>query len=190
MKPIILDRDGVINQESAEFVKSPEEWLPLKGSLVAIARLSQAGYDVIVLTNQSGIARGLFSADMLSQIHVRMIDYIHQAGGKISSIAFCPHGPDDQCDCRKPKAGLYSELIQQLGISFNGVYSVGDSLRDLKAAQEAGALPVLVLTGNGKKTAKQISKDPSLGLSNIPIFENLLSFSDWLLSQSDEHSSL
>ena len=89
-----------------------------------------------------------------------------------------------------PKAGLYSELIQQLGISFNGVYSVGDSLRDLQAAQEAGALPVLVLTGNGKKTAKQISKDPSLGLSNIPIFENLLSFSDWLFSQSDEHSSL
>jgi D-glycero-D-manno-heptose 1,7-bisphosphate phosphatase len=190
MKPIILDRDGVINQESAEFVKTPEEWLPLKGSLIAIARLSQAGYDVIVLTNQSGVARGFVSADMLSQIHVRMIDYIHQAGGKISSIAFCPHGPDDDCECRKPKTGLYSELVQQLGVSFNGVYSVGDSLRDLQAAQDAGALPILVLTGNGKKTAKEIAKDPSLGLSEIPVFKNLLGFSDWLLSQNVEHTNL
>ena len=184
MKSIILDRDGVINIESAEFIKSPEEWLPIKGSLEAIARLSQAGFGIIILTNQSGIGRGLFSADMLGQIHVRMIDYIHQAGGKVSCIAYCPHTPDSDCDCRKPKAGLYTEISQQLGISFSGIYSVGDSLRDLQAAQTAGAIPILVETGNGKQTAKQIAKDPTLGLSDTPVFENLLAFTNSFLAEN------
>lgn len=184
MKPIILDRDGVINVESPDFIKSPEEWKPLKGSLEAIARLSQAGYDVIVVTNQSGVGRGLFSADMLGQIHVRMIDYIHQAGGKISSIAFCPHVDADECNCRKPKSGLYDELAQGLGISFNGIYSIGDSLRDLQAAQLAGAVPVLVKTGNGKATLKQISSNEELGLKKALVFDNLLDFSDALLSDT------
>ncbi len=182
MKPIILDRDGVINVESSEFIKTPEEWQPIKGSLEAIARLSQAGFDVIVLTNQSGVARGLFSADMLQQIHVRMIDYIHQAGGKVSSIAFCPHGPDDDCDCRKPRAGLYTELAKKLGISFNGIYSVGDSLRDLQAAKAAGAVPILVETGNGKRTAKQLSKDKGSELHETPVYPNLLAFTEAILS--------
>lgn len=185
MKPIILDRDGVINEESPDFIKSPEEWVPLKGSLEAIARLTQAGYDVIIVTNQSGVGRGLFSADMLGQIHVRMIDYIQQAGGKISSIAFCPHTDTDNCECRKPKAGLYQQLAQGLGISFNGIYSVGDSLRDLQAALTAGAQPVLVKTGNGKTTLKQVEASPELGLSDIPVYDNLLSFTEDLLKQTD-----
>lgn len=184
MKPIILDRDGVINIESPEFIKTPDEWQPIKGSVEAIARLSQAGFAIIVLSNQSGIARGLFNADMLGQIHVRMIDFIHQAGGKISSVAFCPHGPEDNCDCRKPKAGLYTELAQQLGISFSGIYSIGDSLRDLQAAQNAGAIPILVETGNGKRTAKEIHKDPSLNLQDTPVFRDLSAFTDWLLIES------
>jgi D-glycero-D-manno-heptose 1,7-bisphosphate phosphatase len=123
---------------------------------------------------------------MLGQIHVRMIDHIHQVGGKISSIAYCPHAPDDNCECRKPKAGLYTELSQQLGISFSGIYSVGDSLRDLQAAHTAGAVPILVETGNGKQTAKEITKDPTLGLSETPIYENLLTFADSLLNEKSK----
>jgi D-glycero-D-manno-heptose 1,7-bisphosphate phosphatase len=182
MKLIILDRDGVINQESPAFIKSPEEWLPIKGSLEAIARLSQAKYDVVVLTNQSGVGRGLISADTLGKIHVRMIDYIHQHGGKIQSISFCPHHPDDDCDCRKPKDGLYRELGNRLGVSFKGIYSVGDSVRDLMAAKTAGATPVLVKTGNGKKSLKEIQKNPDLGLADTIVFDSLAAFTNDLLS--------
>lgn len=181
MKLIVLDRDGVINKESNEFIKGPDEWVPLKGSIEAIARLSQAGYYVVVLTNQSGLGRGLFSADQLGQIHVRMIEHVQQRGGKIQSILFCPHHPDDNCDCRKPKIGLYTELSARLNVSFAGVFSVGDSLRDLQAAQAAGATPVLVRTGNGKKTQQKINDSPELGLSDVPVYADLSKFVDALL---------
>ncbi|MEO0367629.1 MAG: D-glycero-beta-D-manno-heptose 1,7-bisphosphate 7-phosphatase [Pseudomonadota bacterium] len=186
MKPIILDRDGVINLESKDFIKSPEEWQPLKGSLEAIARLTQAGYDVIIITNQSGIGRGLFSADMLTQIHVRMLDYVQQAGGKIHSILFCPHTPDAECECRKPKAGMYDELARRLGISYNGIYSVGDSIRDLLAAVTAGASPVLVSTGNGKKSSKQLSDYHEL--KDTPVFPTLEVFVETLLNEQNRDS--
>ena len=181
MKLVVLDRDGVINKESPEFIKSPDEWLPLKGSLEAIARLSQAGYSVVVITNQSGVARGLFTANMLGRIHVRMIDHVQQHGGRIESILFCPHHPDDECDCRKPKTGLYKELAERLNITFNGVFSVGDSVRDLIAARDAGANPVLVKTGNGRKSLKQIAADPALELDGTLVFANLAAFVDALL---------
>lgn len=181
MKLVILDRDGVINAESPNFIKSPEEWHPIKGSLEAIAQLSQAGYDVVVLTNQSGIGRGLFTADILGQIHIRMIDYVQQLGGKIQSVLVCPHHPDDGCNCRKPGTGLYDELAQRLKISFSGVYSVGDSLRDLQAARSAGASPVLVRTGNGKKTQQKIKNGEDESLSEVPIFPNLAKFASTLM---------
>ena len=181
MKLVILDRDGVINQESKDFIKSPDEWQPLKGSLEAIARLSQAGFDVVVITNQSGIGRKLFSADMLGQIHVRMIDYVQQLGGKIQSVFFCPHHPDEGCACRKPGTGLYDELAKRLKTSFSGVYSVGDSLRDLQAAQAAGASPVLVRTGNGRKTLQTINEGDFENFRDLPIFPNLAKFVSALL---------
>lgn len=181
MKLIVLDRDGVINQESSEFIKSPDEWIPIKGSLEAIARLSQAGYDVVVVTNQSGVGRNLFSADMLGQIHVRMMDYVQKHGGKIQSVLFCPHHPDDGCDCRKPKAGLYHELAERLNISFSGVYSVGDSQRDLVAAQTVGAVPVLVKTGNGKKTLQALKQQSNDQLEGILVYDSLGKFVDALL---------
>jgi len=183
MKLVILDRDGVINKESPDFIKSPEEWLPLKGSLQAIARLSQASYDVVVLTNQSGIGRGHFSANTLSQINARMITHVEQYGGRIESILFCPHHPDDDCDCRKPKPGLYHELAGRLNISFNGVFSVGDSVRDLIAAKSAGATPILVKTGNGRKSLKEIAAKPELELDNTQVFDNLPGFVDALLKE-------
>lgn len=182
MKAIILDRDGVINRDSPDFIKTPDEWVPLKGSLNAIARLSQAGYDVVVMTNQSGVARGLLSADMLGQIHVRMIDYVHQRGGKIQSVLFCPHHPHDNCACRKPEIGLYRELAQRLKISFTDIYSVGDSLRDLQAAHSAGAKPILVKTGNGRKTASLIKLREHTALKNTPTFADLEKFTNALLA--------
>ena len=188
MKLIILDRDGVINQDSPDFIKSPEEWIPIDGSLEAIGRLSQAGYEVVILTNQSGIGRGLISPDMLSQIHVRMLDYIQQHGGKIQIILFCPHHPDEECTCRKPKTGLYKELTKRLNIDLAGTYSVGDSLRDLIAAKSAGASPILVKTGNGRKTVKELKNSQAnknkqqLSLDDINVFESLAKFVDALLS--------
>lgn len=181
MKLVILDRDGVINKDSSEFIKTPDEWLPIKGSLEALARLSQAGYDVVIMTNQSGIGRKLLSTDDLSKIHVRMIDYVQQHGGKIQKILFCPHHPDDGCECRKPLTGMYDELAKRLSIHFNGVYSVGDSVRDLIAAHNAGAKPVLVKTGNGRKSLKEINANEHLGLNTAPVFDNLAGFVDALL---------
>lgn len=188
MKLIILDRDGVINQDSPDFIKSPEEWIPIDGSLEAIGRLSQAGYEVVILTNQSGVGRGLIKADMLAQIHVRMTDYIQQHGGKIQIILYCPHHPDDDCDCRKPKTGLYQELTDRLNVNLMNCYSVGDSMRDLLAAKSAGALPVLVKTGNGKRTLKtakrnqNLDKNQSLSLDDLVVFDNLAKFVDALLN--------
>ncbi len=181
MKLLILDRDGVINQDSEQFIKSPDEWVPIPGSIEAISRLSQAGYDIVVITNQSGVGRELFSADKLSQIHLRMISEVQKHGGKIQSILFCPHHPDDDCHCRRPKTGLYQELAQRLNISFNGIFSVGDSLRDLQAAKAAGATPVLVKTGNGSKTRKKILHDETLELQDTLVFRNLAKFADALL---------
>jgi D-glycero-D-manno-heptose 1,7-bisphosphate phosphatase len=152
MKLIILDRDGVINYDSDQFIKSPEEWKPIPGSLEAIARLCQAGYRVVVATNQSGVGRGLFDMPMLNAIHEKMHKACAQAGGRIDAVFFCPHAADANCECRKPKSGMIREVAERYGMDLNGVPSVGDSLRDLEAAVRVGAQPILVLTGKGSKT--------------------------------------
>jgi D-glycero-D-manno-heptose 1,7-bisphosphate phosphatase len=151
-KLVILDRDGVINADSAQFIKSPAEWKPLPGSLEAIARLNQNGYRVVVATNQSGVGRGLFDMDMLNQIHDKMHKALFVIGGRIEAIFYCPHAADSDCDCRKPKPGMFTRISQTLNIDLNGVPAIGDSLRDLQAAASAGCQPVLVLTGKGEKT--------------------------------------
>ena len=152
MKLIILDRDGVINHDSDLYIKSPDEWKPIPGSLDAIARLNQWGYRVVVATNQSGIGRGLFEMDTLNAIHDAMHRAVHQAGGRIDAIFFCPHADEANCGCRKPKPGMLLEIARRLNVDLEGVPVVGDSLRDLQAAAAAGARPVLVLTGKGRKT--------------------------------------
>lgn len=152
MKLIILDRDGVINYDSDQFIKSPDEWKPLPGSLEAIARLSQAGYRVVVATNQSGVARGLFDMPTLNAIHEKMHKATAQAGGRIDAVFFCPHAADAECQCRKPRSGMIEEIAERYNMDLQGVYSVGDSLRDLEASARLGAQPVLVLTGKGVKT--------------------------------------
>ncbi|MDO9423964.1 MAG: D-glycero-beta-D-manno-heptose 1,7-bisphosphate 7-phosphatase [Methylobacter sp.] len=164
---VLLDRDGVINHDSDDFIKSPEQWLPLAGSLEAIALLNKHGYRVVVITNQSGLARGLFDAAMLEQIHAKMQLMVAEKGGKIDAIYFCPHGPDDNCSCRKPKPGLLETFATDNHVSLIGMAVIGDSLRDLQAAQAVGASPILVKTGKGNKT---LFENPNL---NIPVFENL-----------------
>jgi len=152
MKLIILDRDGVINFDSDQFIKSPEEWKPIPGSLEAIARLCQADYRVVVATNQSGIGRGLFDMPMLNAIHDKMHKACALVGGRIDAVFFCPHTNDSNCGCRKPKSGMLEEIANRYGVSLKGVPAVGDSLRDLEAAVRMGAQPILVLTGKGAKT--------------------------------------
>ena len=152
MKLVVLDRDGTINHDSDQYIKSPAEWKPIKGSLEAIARLTQAGYRVVVATNQSGIARGLFDTAALNAIHDAMQRAVHQAGGRIDAIFFCPHAGESGCECRKPRPGMLLEIGRRMNAPLAGVPMVGDALRDLQAAAAAGARPVLVLTGKGRKT--------------------------------------
>ncbi|MGS1117193.1 D-glycero-beta-D-manno-heptose 1,7-bisphosphate 7-phosphatase [Castellaniella sp. UC4442_H9] len=152
MKLIILDRDGVINEDSGAFIKTPDEWIPLPGSLEAMGRLTQAGWTVVVASNQSGIARGLFTMETLGAIHTRMRQAVAAAGGRIDAIFFCPHGPDEGCACRKPNPGMLHDIAKRLDVRLEGVPVVGDSLRDLQAAAACNCRPWLVLTGKGRAT--------------------------------------
>jgi len=152
MKLVILDRDGTINQDSDQYIKSPAEWKPIPGSLEGIARLTQGGWRIAVATNQSGISRGLFDMSTLNAIHAEMHRAVGQVGGRIDAIFFCPHAADSNCECRKPKPGLLREIASRFGVELDGVPMIGDSLRDVAAAAAAGAQPWLVLTGNGRKT--------------------------------------
>lgn len=166
---IILDRDGVINADSRDFVKSPDEWTPLPGSIEAIAGLSRSGYTVAVASNQSGLARGMFDRAALAAMHDKLLALVAAAGGALGEIVICPHGPDDDCDCRKPKPGLLEQLAAHYGITLEGVPVIGDSLRDLQAAATAGAVPMLVLTGNGRRTLESLPAS----LAGVAVYRNL-----------------
>ena len=152
MKLAILDRDGVINHDSEHFIKCPDEWVALPGSLEAIARLSRADWRVIIASNQSGIARGLFPMAVLNDIHAKLRRELAEVGGVIDAIFVCPHGPDDGCLCRKPLPGLFTDIARRYDLDLAKVPAAGDSLRDLEAASAAGCTPWLVLTGNGRRT--------------------------------------
>ncbi|WP_300336289.1 D-glycero-beta-D-manno-heptose 1,7-bisphosphate 7-phosphatase [Accumulibacter sp.] len=154
MKLVILDRDGVINYDSKQFIKSPAEWRPIPGSLDAIARLNQAGYRVVLATNQSGVGRGLFDMDMLNAIHDKMHRAVQGAGGRIDAIFYCPHPVDAHCMCRKPRTGMFERIASCFNVDLAGVPAVGDTLRDLLAAAAVGAQPLLVLTGQGTQTVE------------------------------------
>ena len=173
---IILDRDGVINHDSDLYIKSPDEWHAIDGSLEAIAKLSRAGIKVLVATNQSGIARGLYNEDTLAQIHAKMDRLIRQAGGELAGIFYCPHGPDDGCDCRKPLPGLIHQISASLAINVSNAPFVGDSVRDLVAAEAAGCQPVLVKSGKGERSLASGKVD-----AHIPVFDDLKSFVDYWL---------
>ena len=178
LKLIILDRDGVINKDSADYVKSAEEWEPLSGSLEAITRLTSAGYRVVIATNQSGVGRAYFTMDDLGEMHAKMRQLLAEKGGLIDAIFVCPHKPEDACQCRKPAPGMFEEIKQRYKIDQTAeIYAIGDSMRDLQAASAAGFKPWLVLTGNGQKTRQ----DPAFD-ADTPISNNLSAVVDTLLS--------
>ncbi len=184
MKLIVLDRDGVINRDSDDFIKSPEEWQLLPGSAEAIARLTQARYQVVVATNQSGVARGYFDLGVLNRIHEKMQREVSLAGGRIDAIFFCPHGPDDGCECRKPKPGMFRDIERRLQTKLNGLPAIGDSLRDLQAAQAVGARAILVRSGKGVLTEKRLAESPLA--EAVELFDDLAAAVDGLLSESLE----
>jgi len=155
MKLAILDRDGVVNYDSAAFIKSPEEWRPIPGSLEAITRLNRAGYHVVIATNQSGVGRGLFEMATLNAIHDKMHRALAEVGGRLDAIFFCPHAQEANCNCRKPRAGLLDEIARRMNVTLEGVPVIGDARRDLEAAVAVKARPVLVLTGKGHKTRRE-----------------------------------
>jgi D-glycero-D-manno-heptose 1,7-bisphosphate phosphatase len=176
MKLVILDRDGTINQDSDQYIKSPAEWRPIEGSLEAIARLTHAGYRIVVATNQSGIARGLFDTSTLIAIHQTLQRAAAQAGGRIDGFFFCPHAADSACDCRKPKPGMLLDIARRFNVRLSDVHMVGDALRDVEAAAAAGARPVLVLTGKGRKTRDEGRLPPG-----TEVFPDLAAFARQLV---------
>ena len=182
---VILDRDGVINHDSVDFITAPDEWIAIDGSIDAIARLSVAGFDIAVATNQSGVGRGLLDFPTLEAIHRKMLREVRDGGGDITRIVFCPHHPDDGCDCRKPGTALFSRLSHELGVSLDGVAMVGDSERDIKAASAAGGRPILVLTGNGTATAAALAKRGT----SPPTFANLGEVASFLIDELKGHSA-
>ena len=184
MKLIILDRDGVINEDSDAFIKTPDEWIPLPGSLDAIARLTKAGYTIVVATNQSGLGRGYFDIMTLNAIHQKMQNAVKAAGGQIEAIFFCPHTASDNCDCRKPRQGMFSTISERFDTPLEDVPSVGDSLRDLQAAFLAGCTPILVLSGKGKTTLENGGLPPK-----TIIFDDLSAVADHLLEADQKNSA-
>jgi D-glycero-D-manno-heptose 1,7-bisphosphate phosphatase len=170
MKLIVLDRDGVINHDSDAYIKSVDEWVPIEGSLEAIARLNHGGYTVVVASNQSGISRGYFDIETLSAMHRKMDNMLAKIGGRVDAIFYCPHGPDDGCSCRKPKPGMLLEIGQRFNVPLNNVIFIGDSIADVKAATSANAKSMLVRTGKGKKAEKILQAECK---SAIPVFDDL-----------------
>ncbi|MCK5263536.1 MAG: D-glycero-beta-D-manno-heptose 1,7-bisphosphate 7-phosphatase [Gammaproteobacteria bacterium] len=179
MKLIILDRDGVINQDSDAYIKSADEWIPLPGSLEAIAKLNRAGYTVAVATNQSGLSRGYFDLKTLSAMHRKMEVLLSEHGGQIDAVFYCPHDPKDGCQCRKPSPGLLHDIGERFQTSLENVFFIGDTISDMKAATAAGAKPILVRTGKGEKTELLLDEN---GFSQVPVHHDLGSVVDSILS--------
>ena len=181
MKLVILDRDGTINQDSDDFVKTPEEWLPLPGALEAIARLSHAGWHVVVASNQSGLGRGLFDMGALNAMHAKMLKMLALHGGRIDAVFYCPHTADDDCQCRKPKPGLFEQVSLRFGVPLKGVPTVGDSLRDMLAGAASGCEPHLVLTGKGEKYRGMASQEDLP--PGVLVHQDLAAFADFILAR-------
>lgn len=186
IKLVILDRDGTINEDSDDFIKSADEWKPLPGALDAIARLNHAGWHVVVVSNQSGLGRGLFEVSDLNAIHAKMHQMLAAVGGRIDVVFYCPHAPADECHCRKPASGLFEQIADRYGLDLKNVPVVGDSARDVIAGVAAGCEPHLVLTGKGAVYKGRVL--PEIFPSHTRVHENLSAFADFLLSREEEQA--
>lgn len=181
MKFVILDRDGVINVDSPDYIRSADEWRPIAGSIEAIVALSQAGREVIVATNQSGLGRGLFGLDELEAMHQKLRSLVEERGGRVGGIFYCPHRPEDHCACRKPATGLLDAAEREYGCSLAGSPLIGDSMKDIGLARAKACLPVLVLTGNGAQTRDQLGEQDT----DVRVFDDLSAAADALLAQAE-----
>jgi len=193
MKLIILDRDGVINHDRNDYVKSADEWLPIHGSIEAIAKLHAAGFTVVVATNQSGLARGKFDLDDLEAMHEKLTNLVEEQGAELGAIFYCPHAPDDNCKCRKPMPGLLDAIEAEFNTSVESCFFVGDSLRDLQAAITKGCKPILVRTGNGEKTLTQLADEtlqtdtPQVSTEQVLIVNDLAAAADFIIANHSGH---
>ncbi|OGT38255.1 MAG: D-glycero-beta-D-manno-heptose-1,7-bisphosphate 7-phosphatase [Gammaproteobacteria bacterium RIFCSPHIGHO2_12_FULL_38_14] len=178
MSFVILDRDGVINYDSSEYIKTPAEWVPIPGSLEAIALLNRAGFEVLIATNQSGVARGHYTHEMLNQIHEKFLQLLTLQGGRVKEIFYCPHHPDDDCFCRKPKPGMLHQMREKYAIPLAETFFVGDSLVDIEAARAAQCRPLLVLTGRGRSTQRKLSPE-----YDVPTFIDLAEAASFIIEQ-------
>lgn len=191
MKLIILDRDGVINEDRDDYVKSADECIPIQGSIDAIVRLNKAGFTVVIATNQAGLAKGKFELEDLEAMHEKITGLVEENGGEISAIFYCPHHPDENCKCRKPKPGMLDAIEAEFNTSVESCYFVGDSLRDLQAAVQKGCKPTLVKTGNGVRTLAQLAvpglqtDSPFIDAEQVQVFNNLAAVADFILTASN-----
>ena len=191
MKLIILDRDGVINEDRDDYVKSADECIPIQGSIDAIVRLNKAGFTVVIATNQAGLAKGKFELEDLEAMHEKITGLVEENGGEIGAIFYCPHHPDENCKCRKPKPGMLDAIEAEFNTSVEGSYFIGDSLRDLQAALQKGCKPGLVKTGNGVRTLAQLAipsmqtTTPLVTHEQIQVFDNLAAAADFIIAASN-----
>ncbi|PPE69074.1 D-glycero-beta-D-manno-heptose 1,7-bisphosphate 7-phosphatase [Caldimonas thermodepolymerans] len=190
MKLLILDRDGTLNEDRDDFVKSPDEWQPLPGALEAVARLNRAGWTVVVATNQSGLARGLFDVATLEAMHAKMAALLAAHGGRVEKVYYCPHGPDDGCDCRKPRPGLFRRIAEDFGVDLSGVPTVGDSLRDLQAGAALGCATHLVRTGKAARLDAAGLAELCQRVPGTQVHADLPAFADALLRGDAAGASL
>ena len=182
MKLVILDRDGTINEDRDDFVKSEAEWVPLPGALDAIARLNHAGWHVAVASNQSGLGRGLFDVEALNAIHAKMYKAVAAFGGRIDAVFYCPHSPDEGCQCRKPLPGLFEQIGERFGVDLRTTHVVGDTQRDLQAGSVVGCQPHLVLTGKAQSLRGQPL--PEGYPPDTRVHQDLAAFADWLVTRA------
>ena len=181
LKLVVLDRDGTINEDRDDFVKSADEWVPLPGALEAIARLNQAGWHTVIATNQSGIGRGLFDMAAVNAMHVKMNQLLHRLGGRVDAVFFCPHSPQDGCACRKPLPGLFTQIAERYGVDLSDVPAVGDSARDLRAAVAAGCRPHLVRTGKLARVGDDAVAHLKAELPGMQVHADLAAFAEALV---------
>lgn len=181
---VVLDRDGVINRDSDAFVKTLAEWQPIDGSIDAIARLSKAGFTVTVASNQSGVGRGLFRRDVVHQMHRKLRRLVRNAGGEIQLIVFCPHHPDADCQCRKPRSGLLQRIARRTAQPLHGSWLVGDSMRDLEAGESVGSRLILVRSGNGEKTLQQARREPPAWWSSVTVVDDLSAAAEFIVDSN------
>ena len=182
---VILDRDGVINHDSEDYIKHEDEWFPIAGSIDAISQLSRSGFIVCVATNQSGLARGLFDEFALARMHELLCTLVETKGGKIDGIFYCPHGPDDNCDCRKPKPGMLDQIEEQFSRPVAGSWFIGDTEKDIDAALAKGCRPILVLTGKGTLTQATIAPEK---LEGVPVFDDLFTAAMFVIAEQGRAS--